>query len=36
MVLVGFAAMIGLVVSYSATPEEIPHAVVSALTAPGP
>jgi hypothetical protein len=36
LVLVGMAVMIGVVVSYSVTPEEIPHAVVSALTAPGP
>jgi len=36
MVVVGLALMIGLVAGYSATPEEIPHAVVSALSAPGP
>jgi hypothetical protein len=36
MVLVGLAVMIGVVVGYSATPEEIPHAVISALSAPGP
>ena len=36
LVLVGLAVMIGVVVSYSVTPEEIPRAVVSALAAPAP
>ena len=36
MVMVGLAVMIGVVVSYSVTPEEIPKAVVSVLAAPGP
>ncbi len=33
LVLAGLAVMIGVVVSYSMTPEDIPHAVVSALAA---
>jgi hypothetical protein len=36
LVAVGLAVMIGVVVSYSVTPEDIPHAVISALTAPAP
>ncbi len=36
MVVLGLAVMIGLVVGYSATPEEIPHAVATALDAPAP
>jgi hypothetical protein len=36
LVMVGIAVMIGVVVSYTSTPEEIPRAVVSALAAPAP
>jgi hypothetical protein len=34
MAVLGLAMMVGLVVSYSVSPEDIPHAVVSALSAP--
>ena len=36
MVVLGLAMMIGLVAGYSAAPEEIPHAVATALDAPAP
>jgi hypothetical protein len=36
LAMVGLAVMIGVVVSYSVTPEDIPSAVVSALVAPAP
>jgi hypothetical protein len=35
-VVLGLAMMIGVVVSYSMAPEDIPRAVVSALSAPAP
>ena len=34
LAVLGLALMIGLVASYSVTPEDVPHAVVSALSAP--
>ena len=33
MILVGIAVTTGLILSYSATPQQIPHAVVSVLSA---
>jgi hypothetical protein len=33
MIVLGIAVMTGLILSYSATPQQIPHAVVSVLSA---